>query len=63
MKESGQFSEDGWAQTTTLDRAESGWESITIRENALKPFFQVDITDTEFVLKVGLSFPHCTQMD
>ena len=59
VNESGQFRSD-WEQeqTTSLNKAESGWSSITIQENQMKPFFEVTDNGTDLVLKVGLTFPH-----
>ena len=57
VNESGQFRTD-WDQNTTLNKNESGWSSITIQENQMKPFFEVTDTGTDLVLKVGLTFPH-----
>ena len=57
VNESGQF-RTGWEQTTSLNKAESGWSRITIQENHLKPFFEVTDNGTDLVLKVGLTFPH-----
>ena len=61
VNESGQIRTD-WEQTTTLDKDESGWSSITIQENNMKPFFEVTDTGTDFVLKVGVTFPHCKRI-
>ena len=57
VNESGQF-RSGWDQITTLNKNESGWSSITIQENQMEPFFEVTETETDLVLKVGLTFPH-----
>ena len=61
VNESGQFITD-WEQRTFLNKDESGWSSITIQENYMKPFFEVTDTGTDFVLKVGVTFPHCKRI-
>ena len=54
VKESGQFLETPQApQITTLNKVESGWSSIIIRENNLATYFSVTDNGTDFVFEVS----------
>ena len=53
VRESGQFLEIDPPQTTTLNKAESGWASITIRENSLATYFSVTDNGDDFVFEVS----------
>jgi len=52
VKESGEFSPD-WVLTTTLNKVDSGWSSITIGDNDLTRFFEVTDTRDDFILTVS----------
>ena len=58
VKESGEFSPD-WVLTTTLNKVDSGWSSITIGDNDLTRFFEVTDTRDDFILTVNLTFLYC----
>ena len=59
VKESGQFLETNPPQTTTLNKAESGWASITIRENSLATYFSVTDNGDDFVFEVSFCCFSC----